>query len=83
MKDHSNKITLRETLRIHWRAFQDVRRFCGGAAFAVPALHAAFSALSPYVTVYFSARIINELAGQPAPMFFGLWLRSHLAYRRS
>ena len=64
MKDHSNKITLRETLRIHWRAFQDVRRFCGGAAFAVPALHAAFSALSPYVTVYFSARIINELAGQ-------------------
>lgn len=64
MKAHSNKITLRETLRIHWRAFQDVRRFCGGAAFAVPALHAAFSALSPYVTVYFSARIINELAGQ-------------------
>ena len=64
MTKESSKITLRETLRIHWRAFQDVRRCCSAASFAVPALHAAFSALSPYVTVYFSAQIINELAGQ-------------------
>lgn len=64
MTKESSKITLRETLRIHWRAFQDVRRCCYAASFAVPALHAAFSALSPYVTVYFSAQIINELAGQ-------------------
>ncbi|MBQ8813135.1 MAG: ABC transporter ATP-binding protein [Lachnospiraceae bacterium] len=57
-----DKITLKETFRIHWRAYRDVRHFCPGV-FAVTAIHSIAKAISPYVTVFFSARIINELAG--------------------
>ena len=57
-----NKVTLRQTWQIHWRAYRDIRHFCPGV-FAVVALHSIASAVSPYVTVWFSARIINELAG--------------------
>ena len=53
---------MRETLQIHWRAFKDIRRYCPGA-FGVSVLYGTAAALSPYVTVYLSARIINELAG--------------------
>lgn len=62
MAKKSEKITLRETFRIHYRAFQDIRKYCPGI-FVVTALHSIVSALSPYVTIYLSARIINELAG--------------------
>ncbi len=62
MTKKSEKITLRETFRIHSRAFRDVRKYCPGT-FGITALHSMVSALSPYVTIYLSARIINELAG--------------------
>lgn len=62
MAEKSKKITLQETFEIHYRAFQDIRKYCPGI-FAVTALHSVFSALSPYVTIYLSAQIINELAG--------------------
>ena len=62
MTSKSDKITMRETLQIHWRAFKDIRRYCPGA-FGVSVLYGTAAALSPYVTVYLSARIINELAG--------------------
>lgn len=62
----SEKATLRETCRLHLRALGDMRRWCPGL-FAAIALHSLVSALSPYVTVYLSARILNELAGQRRP----------------
>ena len=62
MTSKSDKTTMRETLQIHWRAFKDIRRYCPGA-FGVSVLYGTAAALSPYVTVYLSARIINELAG--------------------
>ncbi len=62
MAKKSEKVTLRETYRLHLRAFRDIRKYCRGI-FAVTALYSAISALSPYVTIYLSARIINELAG--------------------
>ena len=62
MTSKSDKITLRETLQIHGRALKDIRRYCPGA-FAASVLYGIAAALSPYVTVYLSARIINELAG--------------------
>lgn len=62
MKKKSEKITLRETLRLHGRGFQDVGRYCPGLFWSI-ALHAMVAAVIPYVTIYFSARIINELAG--------------------
>ena len=45
---------------------RDVRRYCPGA-FGVSILYGAAAALIPYVTVYLSARIINELAGARRP----------------
>ena len=62
MAKKTDKATLRETWQIHWRAYKDIRHFCPGV-FAVTAAHSIAKALSPYITVFFSARIINELAG--------------------
>lgn len=62
MAKKRDKTTLRETWQIHWRAYKDIRHLCPGV-FAVTAIHSITKALSPYVTVFFSARIINELAG--------------------
>ena len=62
MAKKTDKTTLRETWQIHWRAYKDIRHFCPGV-FAVTAAHSIAKALSPYITVFFSARIINELAG--------------------
>lgn len=62
MAKNTNKITLRETWQIHWRAYKDIRHYCPGV-FAVTAIHSIAKALTPYVTVFFSARIIDELAG--------------------
>lgn len=59
----SDKASLNETLRLHWRALKDLRHLCPGV-FLCAALYSMVSALSPYVTVFFSARIINELAGE-------------------
>ena len=62
MAKNKEKVSLRETVRIHWRAYRDVRHFCPGV-FAVTAAHSIAKAITPYVAVFFSARIINELAG--------------------
>ena len=62
MAKKTNRATLRETWQIHWRAYKDIRHFCPGV-FASTAIHSIMKALSPYVTVFFSARIIDELAG--------------------
>ena len=62
MAKKTDKTTLRETWQIHWRAYKDIRHFCPGV-FAVTAAHSITKAISPYITVFFSAKIINELAG--------------------
>ena len=62
MAKKTDKTTLREIWQIHWRAYKDIRHFCPGV-FAVTAAHSIAKAISPYITVFFSARIINELAG--------------------
>ena len=62
MAKKSDKVTLKETWQIHWRTYKDIRHFCPGV-FAVTTLHSIAEAVSPYITIFFSARIINELAG--------------------
>ena len=63
----------KEILRLNWRALRDTERYvpgrlpCGG-------LNAAVDALSPYVTVWLSARIINELAGLRRPEVLIRWV---------
>ena len=61
-RDNAEKIKWREVFQIHYRAIREMHGRCPGV-FAATALHSAVSALSPYATVYLSARIINEMAG--------------------
>ncbi len=58
--------TLRETFRIHWRAAKAVHKLTPGT-FPAAVISAGFAALVPYMTIYFSACIINELAGARRP----------------
>ena len=62
MAKNKDKVTLKETFQIHWRAYKTIRHFAPGT-FASITLHGIASALTPYVVIWFSARIINELAG--------------------
>lgn len=66
METKTDKVTLRETWRLHWRACRLIHGLCPGL-FAITALHAIATALTPYVTIFFSARIINELASLRRP----------------
>ena len=56
----------RETLRATLRAYKIWNRYAPKLLTST-ALHSVFSALSPYVPVYFSAQILNELAGARNP----------------
>ena len=53
---------LKEALRIHIRSYKELNKYCSGL---LPAYisYALVSAIIPYATIYFSAQIINELAG--------------------
>lgn len=73
MAKKSNKITLGETWKLHFRAYRDLRNFCPGV-FASSVLYNAARAVSPYVTVWFSAQIINELAGLRRADILWLWV---------
>ena len=57
----SDRITLCETLSIHLRAVRDANRAAPGV-FLSTILSAIAEAVSPYMTIWFSAQIINELA---------------------
>ena len=56
----------RETLRATLRAYKIWNRYAPKLLTST-ALHSVFSALAPYVPVYFSAQILNELAGARDP----------------
>lgn len=53
---------LKEALRIHIRSYKELNKYRPGLLSAYT-LYALVSAIIPYVTIYFSAQIINELAG--------------------
>jgi len=57
----SERISLRETLEIHFRAAKDVSRVDPGV-FLPAALSSVFKAITPYTNIWLSARLINELA---------------------
>lgn len=77
MEQNAEKITLRETFRIHLRAYRDIRAYCPGL-FAATALYTAGKALSPYVTIWLSARILDELAAQRRPEVLWKWVAAAL-----
>ena len=62
MERNVEKTTLRDTWRIHLRAYRDVRAYCPGL-FPATVLFTATKALSPYVSIWLSARILDVSAG--------------------
>lgn len=68
-----NKITLRETLQLHRRTVRYLNRY---VPMRMPqlALSALFEGISPYVTVWLSAQLINELATRRRPEVLWSWV---------
>ena len=63
----------KEILALNLRALRDTERYVPGRI-PCAALNAAFNALSPYVTVWLSAQIINELATLRRPDVLLRWV---------
>jgi len=66
VKPNGDKVSFKETLRLTFRTIEDMNGFSPGFLPSLM-LSNAFSAVSPFVTVYLSALLINELAGYRRP----------------
>lgn len=73
MNQNSDKVTLKETWQIHWCCFKDIKSFCPGV-FTVTTIYQALKAFSPYVMIWLSAQIIDELAGQRRAEVLWSWV---------
>lgn len=62
----------KEAIKIHRKAFADVHRLCP-KLFPSILLYSLVEAVSPYVTIYLSARLIDELAGLRRPSVLWGW----------
>ncbi len=63
---------LKKILRLHLRGLKDLNRKCPQLIPSICA-NAILTALSPYVTVWFSARLLGELNGARRPEVLGRW----------
>ena len=72
-EQNTNQMSTRQVIAIHRRAIGDMQKMC---PYLLPstALYAVVSGIVPYVTVFFSARILNELAGQRRPEELWRWV---------
>ena len=66
-------ITMKKSLALTRRCLQDIHHFCPGRISSV-VLVALLQGLSPYVTIWFSAQLINELAGLRRPELLIRWV---------
>ncbi len=66
MANKEEKLSYREVIRMNNRAWKIWHKMCP-KLFLATTLHSAFAALSPYLTIWLSAQIINELAGKRNP----------------
>ena len=67
------KMTMRKSLSLTWRCLGDIHRFCPGRISSV-ILTALLQGITPYVTIWFSAQLINELAGLRRPELLTRWV---------
>ena len=65
-------ITWKETAAVHLRAWKEIRKYCPGV-FPAIFLYGLLSALSPYVSFFLSAQLLNELSGLHRPEILGKW----------
>ncbi len=70
---NEEKMTLREAFSLNFRAFRILRQSCPGL-FESVFCDAVLTALLPYIGIYFSARILNELSGSRRPEVLWRWV---------
>ena len=73
MKKKTDRISIRDTFAIHWRAMKDMRQVAPGC-FLSFILYAIVKAISPYATIWLSAQLINELSSFRRPEALGKWV---------
>ena len=59
---HTEKMSVKNIIGLHARAMKNMRKACPGL-FGATIAEAVIIAVIPYITIFFSARIIDELAG--------------------
>ena len=66
------RIPLSKAFSLHYRAFQILQKNCPGL---LPSIffHSAVGAVLPYVGIYFSAQLLNELAGERRAQSLWMW----------
>ena len=57
-----DRASIRETLSLTWRSFKIMKRYHGNF-YKIIAMKSICSAIAPYINIWLSAQIINELAG--------------------
>lgn len=77
MEKKSDNITFMEAYKVNNRAFLMINHHCPGMFLSI-ILHSVFSAILPYISIYFSARIINELAGLRRSDILVKWIVAEL-----
>lgn len=72
-KEKKERLSFREAFALNKRA---VLLWCGEnpMLFVSAALHSAIAALVPFLTIYFSARLLDELAGERRPPVLTRWV---------
>ncbi|MGI5893846.1 MAG: ABC transporter ATP-binding protein [Candidatus Merdivicinus sp.] len=70
---NEKQVTFRQAFSLNFRAFQILRKKCRGL-FESIFCNAAVTAVIPYAGIYFSARILNELAGNRRPEILWKWV---------
>lgn len=61
-----NKTSFKEVLDLNYRSYKILNKYYP-KMFLSTIIYAVFSSINPYVTIYLSAQIINELAGERNP----------------
>ncbi len=77
MKPEEKRVSYRQAWRLTLRAWRVWWKLCPGY-FVSSALSAVFKALQAYAGIYFSARIIGELAGGRDPRQLAFWVALQL-----
>lgn len=65
-KEKQGRVSIRETISLTWRSFQIMNRYHGNY-YKIVALKSVCSTSVPYINIWLSAQIINELAGKCRP----------------
>ena len=70
---NEEKMTFREAFSLSFRAFKILRKNCQGLLESI-FCNAVVTAIIPYIGIYFSARILNELGGERRPEVLWKWV---------